>query len=259
VDANVSDQVTMAYAELGQFDEAWPCINEAMTEIEGTKERRNEGTKERRNEGTKERRNEGTKERRNDGGRPKSIARPARSGLSRSPEPDAAKAEVYFELRSQLFQQQAKSWELRAAMSMARFAVTSESHSKLGNCLRRPTTGSPKASIRATSKSRRCSMSYRNGALDFSYWRIATNSHKDLTSAFGAKGKWAGRQSSLPRSKMTHLRHRVLLVWAPWPASLAGQEHGRTIPLVDNPLSKGRPIASGRILISSAPSGCRAP
>ena len=39
----------------------------------------------------------------------------------RSPEPDAAKAEAYFERALAVArQQQAKSWELRAAMSMAR-------------------------------------------------------------------------------------------------------------------------------------------
>ncbi len=38
-----------------------------------------------------------------------------------SPEPDAVKAEVYFERALTIArQQQAKSWELRAAMSMAR-------------------------------------------------------------------------------------------------------------------------------------------
>src|SRR5215471_13001117 len=38
-----------------------------------------------------------------------------------SPDPDAAKAEVYFERALAVArQQQAKSWELRAAMSMAR-------------------------------------------------------------------------------------------------------------------------------------------
>ena len=38
-----------------------------------------------------------------------------------SPEPDAAKAEAYFERALAIaFAQQAKSWELRAAMSMAR-------------------------------------------------------------------------------------------------------------------------------------------
>jgi predicted ATPase len=39
----------------------------------------------------------------------------------KSPEPDAAKAEVYFERALAVARaQQAKSWELRAAMSMAR-------------------------------------------------------------------------------------------------------------------------------------------
>jgi predicted ATPase len=39
----------------------------------------------------------------------------------KSPDPDAAKAEAYFERAlSNARQQQAKSWELRAAMSMAR-------------------------------------------------------------------------------------------------------------------------------------------
>jgi len=33
-------------------------------------------------------------------------------------------------------------------------------------------------------------------------------SHWDLTTAFGAKRMLAGRQSSLPRSKMTHSGHR---------------------------------------------------
>ena len=38
-----------------------------------------------------------------------------------SPEPDAARAEVYFERALMVARaQQAKSWELRAAMSMAR-------------------------------------------------------------------------------------------------------------------------------------------
>jgi len=39
----------------------------------------------------------------------------------KSPEPDAAKAETYFERALSIArQQQAKSWELRAAMSLAR-------------------------------------------------------------------------------------------------------------------------------------------
>jgi hypothetical protein len=34
---------------------------------------------------------------------------------------------------------------------------------------------------------------------------------KDLTSAFGARRKWAARQSQLPRSKMTLSRSRALV------------------------------------------------
>jgi predicted ATPase len=37
-----------------------------------------------------------------------------------SPEPDAANAEEYFDRALTVAQQQARSWELRAAMSMAR-------------------------------------------------------------------------------------------------------------------------------------------
>ena len=41
--------------------------------------------------------------------------------MLKSPEPDAAKAETYFERALSIArQQQAKSWELRAAMSLAR-------------------------------------------------------------------------------------------------------------------------------------------
>jgi predicted negative regulator of RcsB-dependent stress response len=82
-----------AYAELGQFDEAWRCICEAMTAVEATKERVWEAE----------------------------VHRIAGEIALRSPEPDAAKAEGYFERAiSVARQQQAKSWELRAAMSMAR-------------------------------------------------------------------------------------------------------------------------------------------
>jgi hypothetical protein len=58
---------------------------------------------------------------------------------------------------------------------------------------------------------------------DVAHWPIATEfSYNDLTSAFGAKRKWAARQSPLPRSKMTHLRH--------WPATQA-QARTHTRPL----------------------------
>ena len=82
-----------AYAELGQFDDAWRCIGEAMTAIETTKERWCEAE----------------------------VNRIAGEIALLSPEPDAAKAEAYFERALAVArQQQAKSWELRAAMSMAR-------------------------------------------------------------------------------------------------------------------------------------------
>ena len=82
-----------AYAELGQFDDAWRCIGEAMTLIETTKERWCEAE----------------------------VNRMAGEIALKSPEPDAAKAEAYFERALAVArQQQAKSWELRAAMSMAR-------------------------------------------------------------------------------------------------------------------------------------------
>ena len=82
-----------AYAELGQFDDAWRCIGEAMTAMETTKETWCEAE----------------------------VNRIAGEIALMSPEPDAAKAEAYFERALAVArQQQAKSWELRAAMSMAR-------------------------------------------------------------------------------------------------------------------------------------------
>jgi class 3 adenylate cyclase/predicted ATPase len=82
-----------AYAELGQFDDAWRCIGEAMTAVQTTKESWFEAD----------------------------INRIAGEIALKSPAPDAAKAEVYFERALAVArQQQAKSWELRAAMSMAR-------------------------------------------------------------------------------------------------------------------------------------------
>ncbi len=81
-----------AYAELGKFDDAWRCIGEAMTAVETTKERLWETE----------------------------VHRMAGEIALMSPEPDAARAEAYFERALAVGrQQQAKSWELRAAMSMA--------------------------------------------------------------------------------------------------------------------------------------------
>ena len=82
-----------AHAELGQLDAAWRCVGEAMAAVETTKERWFEAE----------------------------IHRTAGEIALKSAEPDAAKAQEHFE-RALLVarQQQAKSWELRTAMSMAR-------------------------------------------------------------------------------------------------------------------------------------------
>jgi predicted ATPase len=82
-----------AYAELGQFDDTWRSIREATTAVEITEERWLEAE----------------------------VYRAAGEIALMSPQPDAAKAEAYFERALAVArQQQAKSWELRAAMSMAR-------------------------------------------------------------------------------------------------------------------------------------------
>ena len=82
-----------AYAELGEFNYAWRCIGEAMSTIETTKERWFEAE----------------------------ANRLAGEIALVSPEPDAAKAEAYFERALAVARdQEAKSLELRAAMSMAR-------------------------------------------------------------------------------------------------------------------------------------------
>ena len=85
--------LTRAYAELGQFDEASRCISEAIVAVQTTNESWYEAE----------------------------IHRIAGEIALRSPEPDAAKAEAHFERALQVARaQQAKSWELRTAMSMAR-------------------------------------------------------------------------------------------------------------------------------------------
>ena len=82
-----------AHAKLGQFDDAWRYIGEAVTAVETTKERWFEAE----------------------------VHRIAGEIALKSDEPDAAKAEAYFARALEVArQQQAKSWELRAATSMAR-------------------------------------------------------------------------------------------------------------------------------------------
>jgi class 3 adenylate cyclase/predicted ATPase len=82
-----------ANAEIGQFDDARRCIGEAMAAVETAKERWCEAE----------------------------VNRIAGEIALLSPEPDAARAEEYFERALAVARaQQAKSWELLAAMSMAR-------------------------------------------------------------------------------------------------------------------------------------------
>jgi len=82
-----------AHTELGQFDDAWRCIREAIAAIETTKERWYEAE----------------------------VNRIAGEVALLSPPPVVARAEVYFKRALAVArEQQAKSWELRAAMSLAR-------------------------------------------------------------------------------------------------------------------------------------------
>ena len=82
-----------AYADLGKFDDAWRCTGEAMTAVETTKERWYEAE----------------------------LNRLAGEIALQSPKPDTIKAEDHFERALAVArQQQAKSWEMRAAISMAR-------------------------------------------------------------------------------------------------------------------------------------------
>jgi predicted ATPase len=82
-----------AYADLSKFDDAWRCIEEAITVVATTTEKWWEA----------------------------GIQRTAGEIARKSPEPDTAKAEAYFHRALTIArQQQAKSLELRVAMSMAR-------------------------------------------------------------------------------------------------------------------------------------------
>ena len=81
------------YAELGQFDDAWRYIDDAMAAVDTNKETWCEAD----------------------------IHRVAGEIALMSPEREVAKAELFFERALAVArEQQAKSWELRAAMSMAR-------------------------------------------------------------------------------------------------------------------------------------------
>ena len=81
------------HAELGQFDDAWHCMGEAMTAVETTGEKLWEAE----------------------------VYRTVGDIALLSPEPDTAKAERYFKRALSIARaQQAKSWELRAVTSLAR-------------------------------------------------------------------------------------------------------------------------------------------
>jgi predicted ATPase len=88
-----SSYLGSAYAELGQFDDAWRSIGEAADTIETTKETWFEAE----------------------------TNRIAGEIALQSLKPDATKAQKHFERALAVSrQQQAKSWELRAAISLAR-------------------------------------------------------------------------------------------------------------------------------------------
>jgi class 3 adenylate cyclase/predicted ATPase len=82
-----------AYAEVGQFDDAWRCIGEAIAAVEATNERWCEAE----------------------------VHRTAGEIALLPLEPDTANAQAYFDRALSIARKQhARSWELRAAMSMAR-------------------------------------------------------------------------------------------------------------------------------------------
>ena len=86
-------RLAKAYAEVGNFDDAWRCNGDATTMMNSNKERWWEAD----------------------------IHRVAGEITLLSPNSDPAKAEAYFERALAVARQQhAKSWELRAAMSLAR-------------------------------------------------------------------------------------------------------------------------------------------
>jgi predicted ATPase len=83
----------LAFADLGKFADAWRCISEAISVAETTKERWFEAE----------------------------INRVAGEIVRLSPQQNATKAEEYFGRALTIARKQkAKSWELRAAMSIAR-------------------------------------------------------------------------------------------------------------------------------------------
>ena len=114
--------MAVAHTALGQSSEASRCIDEAMTIIKKSEERWYEAE----------------------------VNRIAGEIALMAPEPDAAKAQECFEQALAIARaQQAKSWELRAAMSMARLWRDQGKRDGPAIFSLRSTAGSPKASIRS--------------------------------------------------------------------------------------------------------------
>src|SRR5262249_24439602 len=96
------------YAELGPVDDAWRCIGEAMAAVETTGERWYEAE----------------------------IHRVTGEIALKLPQLGSSQAETYFERALTVARvQQAKSWELRAAMSMARIWLDQDMREKARDLL----------------------------------------------------------------------------------------------------------------------------
>ncbi len=95
-------------ADLGELDKAWRCINEAMAAVEATGERWSEAD----------------------------IHRTAGEIALMSWKPDAAKARAHFERALEVARaQKARSWELRAAMGLARLRRDQGKHAEAHDLL----------------------------------------------------------------------------------------------------------------------------
>jgi predicted ATPase len=113
--------LALAYAQVGKSDEAWHCIGGAVSLIEESNQRFSEAE----------------------------VHRVAGEILLASAIRDEKKGEEHFAFALEIArQQQAKSWELRAAMSLAP-GVTRARCSKRANCLLRFTGGSRRGSTRS--------------------------------------------------------------------------------------------------------------
>jgi predicted ATPase len=112
-----------AHAALGQIDETRRCIGEALRAVETTKEKWHEAE----------------------------VHRTAGEIELMSPKPDAAEAQICFECPLAVTRaQQAKSWELRAATSLARLWRDQGKWGEARASSRRSMAGSRKVSTRST-------------------------------------------------------------------------------------------------------------